>query len=141
MAIKEYSISHHKIKTACSIIWESEKYDINSLEPFVCAIQCDDGEDFYSLQLENKDFENEEIRDFEAISDDNKTFSLCFTCWVTIDLEKHPNFKKGLEKANNKVVARINFSKDGKPILNEEGEEEYLFEMDEDNYVDLYLAE
>ena len=141
MAIKEYSISHNKIKTACSIIWESEKYDINSLEPFVCAIQCDDGENFYSLQLKNKDFENEEIRDFEAISDDNKTFSLCFTCWVTIDLEKHPNFKKGLEKANNKVVARIDFSKDGKPILNEEGEEEYLFEMDEDNYVDLYLAE
>ena len=44
---------------------------------------------------------------------------------------------KNIEKSNNQIVARIQFKKDGKPILDEEGYQEYLYEMNIDNFVQL----
>ena len=46
---KTYFIKHDKSRDACSIIWESDDYAINELEPYIYAIQCDDGEDFHDL--------------------------------------------------------------------------------------------
>mgnify|MGYP003321353493 CR=1 FL=1 len=46
-------------------------------------------------------------------------------------------FFEALEKSNNQIVARIQFKKDGKPILDEEGYQEYLYEMNIDNFVQL----
>ncbi len=36
-------------------------------------------------------------------------FSQCFTAFISMDLEKHPMFKEGLEESCNKVNARFNF--------------------------------
>ena len=136
MAIQEFYISHYKAKNACGIEWISEKYNIDELEPYVEYIQCDDGEDFHSLSYESKDFENVELTDFEAV-DQGETYKLCFTAVIRMDLEKHPSFKQALNKSDNQVVARINFLNDGKPIRDEDGNQEQLFEMDEDEFVEL----
>ena len=110
---QEFYISHYKAKNACGIEWISEKYNIDELEPYVEYIQCDDGEDFHSLSYESKDFENVELTDFEAV-DQGKTYKLCFTAVISMDLEKHPSFKQALNKSDNQVVARINFLNDDK---------------------------
>ena len=141
---KEYFINHHKSRDACSIMWESTDYNINDLEPYVSSIQCDDGEELHELinaewpQSEGKDdFTVIELNDFEAVKGNNENdYILCFSAVISTDLEKHPNFKKALEKGDNQVVARISFKKDGKPLVDAEGYEEYLFEMDQDIFVE-----
>ena len=144
---KVYFINCHKARDACSIEWVSEKYNIQDLKPYLYSIQCDDGENFHELihpewpHAEGKnDFETISINDFEAVEGDNKNdFLLCFKALVNIDLEKHPNFKQALKKADNKILARIQFKKDGKPIINSDGYEEHLFEMSDDIFVELEL--
>jgi hypothetical protein len=46
---KTYFINHDKSRDACSIIWRSDEHVIGDLEPYIYAIQCDDGEDFHDL--------------------------------------------------------------------------------------------
>ena len=47
--MNEYFINYDKSRDACSITWESVNYDINELEPYIYAIQCDDGDIFHEL--------------------------------------------------------------------------------------------
>ena len=136
MAVREFHINHFKVNNACGIEWISSKYNIDELEPYVEYIQCDDGEDFHSLSYESKDFENVELTDFEAVNQ-GETYKLCFSSVISMDLEKHPRFKDALNKSDNQVVARINFLNDGKPIRDKDGNQEQLFEMDEDEFVEL----
>ena len=147
MAAKEYFINHDKSRDACSIMWESDEYDINQLEPYIYTIQCDDGEDFHDLinsewpEADGKDdFKTIQLNNFEAVEgDSDNEYLLCFTAVVSVDLDRHPNFKEALEKSDNHVVARINFKQEGKPIVDEDGYEKYLYEMNEDNHVELEL--
>lgn len=143
----EYFLNYDKSRDACSIIWVSEEYEISELEPYIYSIQCDDGEDFHELlncdwpdAEERDDFRTIEIIDFAALEgDDENEFLLCFTARVSINLDDHPVFREALEKANNQVVARIDFKKNGKPILDDEGYAEFLHEMHQDNFVELEL--
>ena len=147
--IKNYFINYNKSRDACSIIWESTDYDISTLEAYITSIQCDDGEDLHELinsewpDSEGKDdFKIIELNDFEAIQGDNENdYLLCYTAVISLDLDKHPIFKKALDKADNQIVARISFKKDGKPLVDSEGYAEYLFEMDQDQFVELEEVE
>mgnify|MGYP001341373949 CR=1 FL=1 len=144
---KNYFINYDKSRDACSIIWESEDHAISDLEPYIYAIQCDDGEDFHELinaewpDADGKDdFRTLEINNFAAVEgDDDNEYLLCFTALVSINLDNHPNFQKALKQSDNQIVARIQFKKDGNPMLDEEGYEEFLFEMHQDNFVELEL--
>lgn len=143
--MKEYFINYDKSRDACSITWEAVNYDINDLEPYIYAIQCDDGEDIHELinsewSLSNgkDDFQTIELNNFEAVEGDGiNEFYLCFTAVISINPDNHEDFFEALEKSNNQIVARIQFKKDGSPILDEEGYEEYLYEMNVDNFVQL----
>tara|TARA_Y100000748_G_scaffold254319_1_gene220256 strand:+ start:1608 stop:2054 length:447 start_codon:yes stop_codon:yes gene_type:complete len=145
MAEKEYHINHYKVRDACSIMWVSDEYNINQLEPYISSIGCDDGEDYHYLissewpEAKGKDdFKTLELNDFEAVANDgDNEYSLCFTAWVTIDLDRHPKFKEALEKSDNQVLARIGFKHEGKPMIDNDGYEEYLYEMSEDHFSEL----
>jgi hypothetical protein len=145
--VEEYSINHERARDACSINWESDGYELSELEPYVYAIECDDGEDTYHLINSDwpsangkDDFKTIELSNFEAVEGDgDNEYLLCFTAWISTDLSKHPNFKKALEKSDNQVVARIQFKKNGTPIVNEDGYEEYLYEMVSDEFVEFEL--
>ena len=72
MAEKEYHINHYKVRDACSIMWVSDEYNINQLEPYISSIGCDDGEDYHYLissewpEAKGKDdFKTLELNDFE----------------------------------------------------------------------------
>ena len=79
---------------------------------------------------------------FEAVDGDvDNQYYLCFTALINVNLDNHPEFKKALKKADNKIVARIQFKKDGKPILDSDGYEEYLYDFNEDVPVELELDE
>jgi len=142
---KEYFINHDKARDACSIIWESDDYKISELEPYIYAIVCDDGEDYHELLSPDwpdveggGDFKTIELNNFEAIEGDGENeYLLCFNALISTDLNKHPSFKKALEKSGNQVIARIQFKKNGKPIVDKDGNEEYLYEMNDDTYVEL----
>ena len=142
---KEYFINCDKPRDACSIIWESDDYDIKALEPYIYAIQCDDGEDFHELinaewpEADGQDdFKTIQLNDFEAVDgNDENEYILCFNALVSIDLDNHPTFQEALEKADNQIFARIQFKKDGKPIVDEDGYQEHLYEMTDDVPVDL----
>lgn len=144
---KTYFINHDKSRDACSIIWASDEHIIGDLEPYIYAIQCDDGEDFHDLinadwpDADGKDdFKTLELNNFQAVEgDDDNEYLLCFTALISTNLDKHPNFKKALEKSENQVVAKIQFKKDGKPILDEVGDEEFLYEMNSDTFVEFEL--
>lgn len=141
----EYFINYDKARDACSIIWMSEDYEIAELEPYISSIQCDDGEDFYELinaewpdAQGQDDFRTIEVSNFAALEGDGeKEYLLCFTAVVSINLNVHPAFREALEKADHLIVARIDFKRNGKPILDDNGDREYLFEMDNDQFVEL----
>ena len=147
MSDKTYFINHDKSRDACSIVWESEDYAITDLEPYIYAIQCDDGEDSHDLLNAEwpdadgqDDFKTLELNNFEAVEGDSENeYLLCFNAFISSDLEQHPNFKKALEDSENQIVARIQFKKNGKPILDEDGYEEFLFDMHSDTFVEFEL--
>ena len=140
---RNYLINCYKSRDASSITWESDKYKINELEPYVSSIMCDDGQDFHHLiHADNPvadgkdDFNLIELNDFEAIKgNSDKEYLLCFSAVVSVDLNKHPNFKKALNTSENQIVPRIGFKKDGLPLSDAGGYEEYLYEMDQDVFV------
>ena len=144
---KNYFINCNKSRDASTIEWANDTYKIHDLEPYISSIDCDDGEDFHFLihadspDADGKDdFKTIDLDGFEAIEGDNENeFILCFTAVVNINLDKHHDFKKALEKSDNMVVARIGFKKNGKPILDSDGYQEHLFEMCEDVAVELEL--
>ena len=77
--MNEYFINYDKSRDACSITWESVNYDINELEPYIYAIQCDDGAIFYELvssecpESNGKDhFQTIELNNFEAVKGDKQ---------------------------------------------------------------------
>ena len=143
--LKEYFINYDKSRDACSIIWQSDKYNINELEPYIYTIQCDDGENFYDLinaewpdSNGRDDFKTIELNNFEVIEgDEDKEYLLCFTALVGINFDNNPDFYSALYESNNQIVARIQFKKDGKPLADVDGYQEYLFEMNIDNSVAL----
>ena len=147
MAEKKYHINHYKLHDACSIMWVSDEYNINQLEPYISSIGCDDGEDYYYLissewpEANGKDdFKTLELNDYEAVANDgDNEYSLCFTALVSIDLDRHPKFKEALEKSDNKVLARIGFKHEGKPMIDNDGYEKYLYEMSEDHFSELNI--
>jgi len=142
---KEYVINHSKPRDACTIVWEANEYKISELEPYITNISCDDGENIYHLwnkdspESEGKDdFKTIELNDFEAVQGDaNNEYFLCFDAVVKLNLNDHPIFKKALGRANNSVIARIHFKKNNKPLVDDEGFVEYLFELGEDVAVQL----
>lgn len=123
----------------------SNDHTIEDLEPYIYAIECDDGKDHHELiNFEwpgadgKNDFKLIELNNFEAVGDgSNNTYFLCFTAIVEIDLDKHPIFKKALEKTGKKVVARVGFKKNEKPITTDRGYATLLYEMYDDKYVEL----
>ena len=141
---KTYFINCYKSRDASSIIWDTEKYKLNELTPYITHITCDDGEEFHELinseWPENhgkNDFTVLELNDFEAISADQyNEYLLCFTALISTDLKKHPKFSKALDKTDYQVVPRISFKFNGIPLADEEGYEEHLFEPGTDNFVD-----
>ena len=141
---KTYFINHNKSRDACSIIWEADDHVIGDLEPYIYAIQSDDGEDLHDLinadwpDADGKnDFKTLKLNNFQAVEgDEENEYFLCFTALISTNLDNHPNFKKALEKSGNQVVAKIQFKKDGKPILDEDGYEKYLYEMASDTFVE-----
>ena len=143
--LKEYFINYDKSRDACSIIWQSDKYNINELEPYIYAIQCDDGENFYDLinaewpeANGRDDFKTIELNNFEAIEGDGDAeYLLCFTALVGINFDNNPDFYRALDDSDNQVVARIQFKKDGKPLVDVDGYQEYLYEMNIDNFIEL----
>ena len=147
MTDKTYFINHDKARDACSIIWEFEDHEINDLEPYIYAIQCDDGEDVHDLLSAEwpdadgqDDFKTIELNNFEAVEGDSENeYLLCFNALISTDLEKHPEFKKALDDSENQVLARIQFKKNGKPLVDEDGYEEFLFDMNSDTFVELEL--
>ena len=140
-----YLINYEKSNAACSIIWESEDHKISQLDTYIYAIQCADGENIHALlssewpHAEGKnDFETLELGDFEAIEGDMPNeYLLCFYAEVEIDLDSHPLFKEALESSDNMVIARVQFKNNGSPIVDSDGNEEYLYEMSDDNFVEL----
>ena len=70
-------------------------------------------------------------------------YRLCFVAEVLIDLEKKEliTFKKALVECNFQVVARLEFKKNGNDVLDENGDYAYLFEPDEDKFVELQLKD
>ena len=140
---KNYFINYDKSRDACSIIWQNKDYNINDLEPYISSIQCDDGEEFYNLinaewpDSEGRDdFKVLELNNFAAVKGDvDNEYLLCYTALISTDLEKMSDFKNALNKSNNQIVARISFKKNGKPIVDVDGYEEFLFEMNTDNFV------
>jgi hypothetical protein len=146
---KRYFINYNKSRDACSIIWLSEEYLIGDLEPYIYSIQCDDGDDFHELINSDwpdaeghDDFKTMEIKDFQALTGDaDNEFLLCFTADILTDLDRNPTFKKVLEGSENQIIARIQFKKDGKPLLDEYGEEKTLYEMHNDRFVKFELDE
>lgn len=149
MASKSYFINYDKARDACSVIWLSEKYKIDDLQPYIFAIQCDDGENFYDLinaeypDADGRDdFKTIMINNFAALEgDDVNEYLLCFTAKVSFNLDQHPKFKKALKSSNNQIVARVQFKKNGKPLIDSDGYEEILYDMHSDNFVTLDLIE
>ena len=70
-------------------------------------------------------------------------YRLCFVAEVLIDLEKKEliDFKKAIEKCDFQVVARLEFKKNGQDVLDDNGDYAYLFESDEDKFVELQLKD
>ena len=144
---RDYLINCNKTRDASSIFWISENYIIHDLEPYIYCIQCDDGQDYHDLinnewpDAEGKDdFKNIKIDNFEAIPGDvENQFYLCFTALVNVNLNQHPKFSEALNKSNNLIVPRVQFKHSGKPILDKEGYEEFLFDMDQDVFVEFQI--
>ena len=70
-------------------------------------------------------------------------YRLCFVAEVLIDLEKKEliTFNKALVECNLQVVARLEFKKNGNDVLDKNGDYAYLFEPDEDKFVELQLKD
>ena len=136
---KKYLINCDKPRDASSVTWMSKDHAIEDLEPYIYAIQCDDGENDHELinfewpRADGKnDFKLIELNNFEAVGDgNNDSYLLCFNAIVEVDLDNLLTFAEALEKSANRVVARIGFKKHGKPIITD------LYEMYDDKYVEL----
>ena len=139
MTLKTYEINYFKSKDACSIDWQNEEYSIKDLEPSLISIECDDGDLYHQLTLD--DFKIKSFSDFEPVLISENNYRLCFVAEVFIDLEKKElsSFKEALIKCNFQVVARLEFKKNGNDVLDENGDYAYLYESDEDNFVELQL--
>lgn len=142
-----FSINYDKARDACSIVWESDDHAIHDLEPYIFAIQCDDGQDFQELISSDwpyadgkDDFTTIELNNFAALEGDQENeFLLCFNAKVRIDLSKYLAFASALEQSNHQIIARIQFKKDGEPLLDENGDEVFLYELHRDNYVEFCI--
>ena len=142
---RSYLINCYKSRDASSIIWVSDEYKINELDPYVSSIMCDDGDEIHHLihadspYADGKDdFKLIELNDFEAVKGDSeREYLLCFSAVVRIDLNKHPNFKQALNKSENQIVPRIWFKKRGQPLVDKDGYAKYLYEMDQDIFIGL----
>ena len=141
MALKTYEINYFKSNDACSIDWQNEEYSIKDLEASLISIECDDGDLYHQLTLD--DFKIKSFSDFEPVLISENNYRLCFVAEVLIDLEKKEliTFKKALVECNFQVVARLEFKKNGKDILDKNGDYAYLFEPDEDKFVELQLKD
>ncbi len=145
--VSRYFINHDKARDACSILWKCNQYMVNELTPYIYAIECVDGEGIHQLinsewpaSKGSDDFKALELNNFAAVDgDEDKEYLLCFNALIETDLNKHSEFKKALERSGNQVVARIQFKKNEKPIIDEDGCEELLYEMVSDVFVDLEL--
>ena len=88
------------------------------------------------------DFRTKELSGFRFVkAEEENEYFLCFNAVIELHLSENPEFAEGLEKANNKVIARLGFKKDGKPILDEDGFEEIFYFMSEDRSVELQTAD
>ena len=65
MALKTYEINYFKSKDACSIDWQNEEYSIKDLEASLISIECDDGDLYHLLTLD--DFKIKSFSDFEPV--------------------------------------------------------------------------
>lgn len=143
--VQTFFINHDKARNASAITWESDDYQITDLEPYLYAIQCDDGEDFHELVSANwpdadgrDDFKTLELNNFQAVEgNDENEYLLCFTAVVSTNLSEHPEFEEALRTSENKVVAKIQFKKNGKPVLDADGDEAFLFFDASDEFVNL----
>ena len=143
---EHYLIDHSKPSDAVSITWESFNNTIDELEPYIYAIHCDDVEDLHELvhpdwpESEGRnDFSLIKLDNFEALvdEDDEDLYRLCFSAVVSIDLDQHPRFKTALETTKYKVVARVGFMLDGQPLVDDDGDEEWLYDPREIPFVTL----
>ena len=105
----KFYVDYNKAASASTITWDS-KIDINTCEPFVDFIRCDDGEDFVFLQSLDNDFTTIKLANFGAVKTSTKgNYFLCYTADFEIDLNKFPKFKKALKKSDNLVEVVLGF--------------------------------
>ena len=103
-----YFIDHNKPANASTITWLSKELKIDSLNPFIESIICDNGEDYIGLCP--TDFDELSINGFEAIEDSDKdTYLLCYEATVSINLEDYIDFKNALQFSENMVFVHIGF--------------------------------
>ena len=104
----KYFIDHNKTANASTITWLSKETTIESLNPYIDSIICDNGEDYIGLCA--GDFLVLSIDRFEAIkSSDKDTFILCYEAVVSINLDNYVEFKNALRFSENMVFVHIGF--------------------------------
>ncbi len=128
-----YEINYPKDKKSCSIEWTSKEYSINELEPKLSMVSCYDGDLSHDLTLD--DFRVVSLKDFTPIQESGNIYRLFFRAEILFDIENeiYQSFKDALSKTNFEVVGRLEFKKNGKDVLDKNGEYIYLFEGDEEN--------
>ena len=128
MSTKKFLINHSKPEAASTISWNSrrsEQFNIEDLKPYLAWVTCFTGYEFHELSIEAGDFECLELNVFEIVSGTagvweigsgspgnypkTNVYKVCFTAVISIDLEKHPCFKEGLEQSDDKVQGKLNF--------------------------------
>lgn len=104
----DYFIDHNKSANASTITWLSKELKIDSLNPFIESIICDNGVDYIGLCP--NDFEELSINGFEAIEGSDKdTYILCYEATVSINLDDYIDFKNALQFSENMVFVHIGF--------------------------------
>ena len=104
----KYFIDHNKTANASTITWLSKETTIESLNPYIESIICDNGEDYIGLSA--GDFEVLSIDGFEVIEGvEEDTYILCYTAIVSINLENHIDFKNALQLSDNMIIVHIGF--------------------------------
>lgn len=114
----KYYIDYNKSAYANVIKWIDDKHSITESKPFIEYIRCDiDGNEYAFLSLENNDFKEIDIINYEPVKFENENvYALCYVAWIKIDLKNHSEFTKALSFSSNKVEVILGF-KNGDDIL------------------------
>ena len=123
---KKYFIDYNKTSSASSIFWISDQHNITDCSPFIESITTEGELDV--VELWGEDFVEESLNNFEALEgDDPDSFMLCYTAEVSIDLDKHQEFKEALDSQEFMVEVNLGFKDKEGNILEEVFDKNYSF--------------